>query len=75
MFQTKYISAGDFLRNGFVLVIIMFWATMVKVLGQQGHYHIVITESGHIKSALQVKQNLSVICLLFLMTGLTFIDS
>ncbi|XP_022081112.1 ATP-binding cassette sub-family C member 8-like isoform X2 [Acanthaster planci] len=50
---TKYISLSDFLRNGFVLVTIMFWATIVKVLGQQGHYHIVITESGHIKSALQ----------------------
>ncbi|XP_038067451.1 ATP-binding cassette sub-family C member 9-like [Patiria miniata] len=51
--DTKYISAGDFLRNGFILVVVMFWATIIKVICQQGHYHVVITESGHIKAALQ----------------------
>ncbi|XP_038067610.1 ATP-binding cassette sub-family C member 8-like [Patiria miniata] len=51
--QTKYVSVTDFLSNGFVLIIIMFWANIIKLLSQQGHYHIVITESAHIKASLQ----------------------
>ncbi|XP_071784449.1 ATP-binding cassette sub-family C member 8-like isoform X1 [Asterias amurensis] len=51
--NTKYITALDFLRNGFVLVIVIFWSNIIKLLAQQGHYHIVITESAHIKASLQ----------------------
>ncbi|XP_038067062.1 ATP-binding cassette sub-family C member 8-like isoform X2 [Patiria miniata] len=51
--KTKYVSVTDFLGNGFVLIIIMFWSNIIKLLSQQGHYHIVITESAHIKASLQ----------------------
>ncbi|XP_033646525.1 ATP-binding cassette sub-family C member 9-like [Asterias rubens] len=50
---TSYITVADFLKNGFVLILIMFWSNIVKLLSQQGHYHIVITESAHIKVAFQ----------------------
>ncbi|XP_022081106.1 ATP-binding cassette sub-family C member 8-like isoform X2 [Acanthaster planci] len=49
----EYVSVQEFLSNGFVLIIIMFWSNIVKLLSQQGHYHIVITESAHLKSSMQ----------------------
>ncbi|XP_022081016.1 ATP-binding cassette sub-family C member 8-like isoform X2 [Acanthaster planci] len=50
---SKYISAADFISNGFVLVVILFLATATRGVALQGHYQIVILASAHVQIALQ----------------------
>nr|XP_054751164.1 ATP-binding cassette sub-family C member 9-like [Lytechinus pictus]XP_054751165.1 ATP-binding cassette sub-family C member 9-like [Lytechinus pictus] len=48
-----FITFSNFFANGFVLVGVMFFAASVKFLCLQTHYHWVILESMHIRTAIQ----------------------
>ena len=45
---------GDFLRNGYILALLMFMVTMVQNSLLQTHYHLVIREGIRLRAALQV---------------------
>lgn len=47
-------TSADFIRNGIVLVFLLFLCSYSRALFLQIHYHLVITESGHVKAAIQV---------------------
>ncbi|XP_071815996.1 ATP-binding cassette sub-family C member 9-like isoform X3 [Apostichopus japonicus] len=51
--DVKYMSSYDFIRNGIVLVFLLFLCSYSRALCLQVHYHLVITESGHVKAAIQ----------------------
>ncbi|XP_071504808.1 ATP-binding cassette sub-family C member 9-like [Diadema antillarum] len=48
-----FISFSHFFANGFVLVGVMFLAATIKCVSLQTHYHMVILESLHVRTALQ----------------------
>ncbi|XP_038066967.1 ATP-binding cassette sub-family C member 8-like [Patiria miniata] len=52
-YHAKYLSAEDFITNGFVLVVILFLAATARGIALQGHYQIVIIASAHVQIALQ----------------------
>ncbi|XP_030828553.1 ATP-binding cassette sub-family C member 9 isoform X2 [Strongylocentrotus purpuratus] len=51
--ETGFVTFTDFFANGFVLVGVMFFAATIKFLALQTHYHWVILESMHIRTAIQ----------------------
>ena len=52
--DTEYVTFEVFFANGFVLIAVMFLSSFLRSLCHQVHYYIVITESAHIKVAIQV---------------------
>ena len=52
--QTKYITVSDFLKNGFVLIVVMFCANVVTQVLQQALGHTNCTTAAHMRIALQV---------------------
>ena len=57
--DTEYVTFEVFFANGFVLIAVMFLSSFLRSLCHQVHYYIVITESAHIKVAIQVGDLLS----------------
>ncbi|XP_071784445.1 ATP-binding cassette sub-family C member 9-like isoform X2 [Asterias amurensis] len=51
--QTKYITVSDFLKNGFVLIVVMFCANVVTQVLQQALGHTNCTTAAHMRIALQ----------------------
>ena len=55
LWQTNtFVSFSKYFANGFVLVMVMFFAAVVKFLSLQTHYHWVILESMHVRTSIQV---------------------
>ena len=52
--ERQYVTMGDFLRNGYILALLMFMVTMVQNSLLQTHYHLVIREGIRLRAALQV---------------------
>ncbi|XP_071960045.1 ATP-binding cassette sub-family C member 8-like [Antedon mediterranea] len=48
-----YVTVDVFLQNGYVLLVIIFFASVLKSLCLQSHYQIVIIESIHLRAAIQ----------------------
>ncbi|XP_072027511.1 ATP-binding cassette sub-family C member 9-like isoform X2 [Amphiura filiformis] len=61
--ETKYVLFSTFFANGFILIVVMFLSSFLRALCLQVHYYIVITESAHIKVALQAAVYDKALCL------------
>ncbi|XP_022081211.1 ATP-binding cassette sub-family C member 9-like [Acanthaster planci] len=48
-----YVKVEDFFKNGFVLVIVMFLASMINFLCLQTHFYIAIIEGLNVRAAIQ----------------------
>ncbi|KAJ8047636.1 ATP-binding cassette sub-family C member 9 [Holothuria leucospilota] len=51
--QPNYIGIDEFFKNGIVLALVLFIVSYTRSLCLQLHYHIAISESAHVKAAIQ----------------------
>ncbi len=52
--MSDYVTAAEFFRNGFVLVIVMFLCASLRGVFLQNHHQIVAVEGIHLAAEVQV---------------------
>ncbi|XP_078001329.1 ATP-binding cassette sub-family C member 9-like [Glandiceps talaboti] len=51
--ETQYVTFQEFFANGFILVVIMFLAMVLRMITQQTAIYVTVINSVHVRSALQ----------------------